>query len=93
MSDKDKVFTSHVWEEMFRLVASQLCYSSSYHPQSDGQTEVTNRGVEAYLRCFCSMQPTSWSKWLFVVCNLHLGVSGYAGLNIASIPISIGQLE
>ena len=38
--------------------------SSSYHPQTDGQTEVVNRCVEGYLRCVAGQTPHYWSKWL-----------------------------
>ena len=38
--------------------------SSSYHPQSDGQTEVINRVLEQYLRCFSGDQPRKWVEWL-----------------------------
>ena len=42
VSDRDRVFTSAFWKELFRLSDTQLCMSSSYHPQTNGQTERVN---------------------------------------------------
>lgn len=64
VSDRDPIFLSKFWEAYFSLQNTQLCRRSAYHPQSDGQTEVTNRTLECYLRCFAGMKPTDWSKWL-----------------------------
>lgn len=38
--------------------------SSSYHPQIDGQTEVTKRTIEQYIRGFVHHKPSLWYKYL-----------------------------
>ncbi|WVZ96404.1 hypothetical protein U9M48_042044, partial [Paspalum notatum var. saurae] len=64
ISDRDKIFTSKLWQELFRLSDTQLIMSSSYHPQTDGQTERLNQCLEAFLRCSVHSCPTQWHKWI-----------------------------
>jgi hypothetical protein len=45
-------------------LGTQLAHSSSYHPQSDGQTEIVNKCLESYLRCFVSDKEIQWFKCL-----------------------------
>jgi hypothetical protein len=49
VSDRDTVFTSSFWEELFRLARVKLLRSSAFHPQRDGQSEVTNCIIVMYL--------------------------------------------
>lgn len=66
ISNRDRVFTSSVWQQLFRLSDTKLMMSSSYHPQTDGQTERLNQCVEGFLRCTVHSCPRQWSKWISV---------------------------
>lgn len=64
VSDRDSVFLSNFWQGLFSLQGTDFLLSSAYHPQTDGQIEVVNRCLEAYLRCMTGEHPSSWHMWL-----------------------------
>jgi hypothetical protein len=64
ISDRDKIFTSAFWRELFKAVGTQLHYSTAYHPQTDGQSERVNQCLEQYLRCVVQDNPKHWRRWL-----------------------------
>jgi hypothetical protein len=51
VNDRDPIFTSTLWKELFRLIGTQLCTSSVFYPQKDDQSKVTNKLITIYLRC------------------------------------------
>jgi transposase InsO family protein len=64
VSDRDRIFTSKFWKELFRLADVKLQMSSSYHPQYNGQTECLNQTMETFLRYYVNACPAKWSSWL-----------------------------
>ncbi|WVZ21224.1 hypothetical protein V8G54_008546 [Vigna mungo] len=64
VSDRDRVFMGAFWKQMFKAQGTTLSMSSSYDPQSDGQTENLNRTIEMYLRCFIYDNPKKWISFL-----------------------------
>ncbi|GBG79764.1 hypothetical protein CBR_g30028 [Chara braunii] len=50
ISDRDPRFTSRFWRRLHEVYDTQLRFSSSYHPQTDGQTEITNKTLGDILR-------------------------------------------
>jgi len=64
VSNRDKVFISSFWQQLWKMQGTTLAMSSAYHPQMDGQSEVLNKILEMYLRCFSFDNPKQWSKFL-----------------------------
>ena len=56
ISDRDTQFTSKVFREVCKLLKVQQKAASTYHPQTDGQSEKTNQHVETALRIFGNFQ-------------------------------------
>ena len=50
VSDRDVRFIGRFWVELFKLLGSELKFSTTNHPQMDGQTERINALLEEYLR-------------------------------------------
>ena len=64
ISDRDTRFTSHFWQAFFGVMGTSLAMSTSYHPQTDGQTERVNRVLEEALRGYVGALQTDWDLQL-----------------------------
>jgi hypothetical protein len=64
MSDKGTQFTSMFWERLHETLDTQLRFSSTYHPQTNGHTERVNHILEDMLRACALQYGRSWDKCL-----------------------------
>lgn len=64
VSDRDSRFLGYFWRSLWKQLDTSLDMSSAYHPQSDGQTEVTNRSLGNLLRCLVGDSIRTWDAKL-----------------------------
>ncbi|PKU83878.1 RNA-directed DNA polymerase [Dendrobium catenatum] len=85
-SDRDVKFVSHFWRELWKTLQSDLKLSSTYHPQTDGQTEVVNRTLASMLRCLVQNHPKAWEEVLgqaeFAFNSMHNRSTGQCPFSI-----------
>jgi len=60
ISDRDPKFTAGFWRALHRLIGTTLKMSTSAHPQTDGQSEVTNKTVGQILRILAEDNDDNW---------------------------------
>ena len=90
LSDRDRVFTSQFWGEMFTLLGATLDHSTAYHLQSDGQSERVNQVLEMYLRCFSHLEPKKWNHWL-TMAKWWYNTSYHTAIQMTSFEVLYGQ--
>jgi hypothetical protein len=60
-TDRDKIFTSRLWQDIFKSMKVSLHFSTVYHPQIDGRTERVNQCLKNYLMCMSFQEPKKWA--------------------------------
>lgn len=60
--DRDVKFMDHFWKTLWKRLGTNLSHSSSYHPQTDGQTKVVNRVLGNLLRCLIKDYGQGWEQ-------------------------------
>ncbi|GJT51412.1 putative reverse transcriptase domain-containing protein [Tanacetum coccineum] len=67
ISDQDSKFTSHFWQSLNKALGTQLDMSTTYHPQTDGQSERTIQTLEDMLRACVIDFGKGWDRHLPLV--------------------------
>ncbi|KAK1612962.1 hypothetical protein QYE76_036635 [Lolium multiflorum] len=64
VSDRDVKFMSYFWKTLWRKLGTKLLFSTTCHPQTDGQTDVVNRTLSQLLRSMIKKNLKEWEECL-----------------------------
>uniref|UniRef100_A0A8R7JVC0 Integrase catalytic domain-containing protein n=1 Tax=Triticum urartu TaxID=4572 RepID=A0A8R7JVC0_TRIUA len=64
VSDCDTKFLSYFWKTLWEKLGTKLLFSTTCHPQMDGQTEVVNRTLSMMLRAVLKKNLKMWDEYL-----------------------------
>jgi transposase InsO family protein len=67
ISDRDTKFTSNFWRGLFKGFGTNMNFSTTYHPQSDGKTKRVNQVIKDMLRMYVMDKPSKWEDYLHLV--------------------------
>ena len=70
VSDRDRSFTTRFWRELHARLGTKLQLSTSFHPQTDGRSERTNKTALQVLRGWVDASQSGWRD--------KLGLTEYA---------------
>ena len=62
VSDRDVKFVSYFWKTLMAKMGIKQLFSTAYHPQTDGQTEVVNRSLSTLLRVLIKPNLKNWEE-------------------------------
>jgi transposase InsO family protein len=64
VSYRDAKFLSHFWRTLWLKLGTKLLFSTTSHPQTDGQTKVVNRTLSTMLRVVLKSNLKLWEECL-----------------------------
>ena len=67
VSNKDPRFVSRFWQQLQGVLGTKLNFSTIYHPQTDGQSEITIQTLEDMLRTCTLDFGGSWVQYMALV--------------------------
>jgi hypothetical protein len=62
VSDRDTKFLSYFWKTLWGKLGTRLLFSTTCHPQTDGQTEVVNCTLSTLLRAILKKNLKLWEE-------------------------------
>lgn len=90
VSDRDPRFQSEVWSQLCSRFNITRAMSSSYHPQTDGQTERVNRTLEQMLRTYIQTDEREW-EGLLPALELAYNTTSHSSTELSPFEIMIGE--
>ena len=63
-SDRGPQFAAQVMQEINKALSISTKLSTSFHPQTDGQTKIVNKEVQKFLWIYCFEKQDQWANWL-----------------------------
>lgn len=64
ITDRDTRWRGEFWDAICKQMGMKRSLTTSYHPQTDGQTEVLNQGLEISLRAYIGPSRDDWASHL-----------------------------
>ena len=90
VSDRDPRFTTHFWKSFQKAMGTRLTMSTTFHPQTDGQSERTIQVLEDMLRACVLDHKGSWEKH-FPLVELAYNNSYQASIQMAPYEALYGR--
>ena len=64
LSNRGPQFASKFMKDLTRILGTKRKLSTSYYPQTDGQTERVNQEIGMFLQHYINYQQDDWTEWL-----------------------------